>query len=360
MADMIKKQKPSKAQAQPNGAGTKDQAPVTASTKASIGAIKNSLPMIILAGVLIAAAIAAAAALWPKISSRIAAKNGYFSAPPAANGSQASLRTIEEMEEARKSLGSQLAATIERVNEIEQELREVKNMIKAATPAADVLEANVALQQLKERFAKIEEASAGLDDLLARIGKLEADRKAADGAAAQSSALVLAVGQLREAARFDFPFAEPLAALKALAADKQELMDGVAALDSYAEKGVPSLALLRERFDAMAARAASAARFSNGSGLAHDVLARIASLFIIRQVDGKANPDSVDGILFNAETSLKAGDLTGAVKALEKLDGQAALAAEQWIKSARDRLAVEKALASINVFAVSTLDPAKK
>lgn len=396
MADTSKKSKPVNPHAQDAKAASRDQAPITSSNSGN-KIPKKSLVTVALVGASIAVVIAIAVALWPNISSRMAVKSGYFSTLPTSDGRQTALRTIEEMEEERRSISNQLTATIERVNEIELELNELKNMIKATAPVTDVLEADVALQQIKELFAKIEGGGAGFDNLLKRVDKLEEDRKAAQNgpaadelaasneqtanaitrlsqrlanlettaatainASAQSRAVALAVGQLREAARFDFPFGEPLAALKAMAAGEQELVDGVAALEPYAAKGVPSLALLREHFDQLASRIVSVTRFGGGSGWVHDVLVRAASLFIIRQVDGGADPNSVDGILFNAETSLRTGDLMNAVKTMGKLDGEAAAAAAQWIKDAKDRLAVEKSLASLNVFAVSILDPAKK
>jgi len=47
-----------------------------------------------------------------------------------------------------------------------------------------------------------------------------------------------------------------------------------------------------------------------------------------------------------AEGALAAGDLAGAVAALEKLDGAAAAKAKPWLDAARARLAAEAALAA--------------
>ena len=88
---------------------------------------------------------------------------------------------------------------------------------------------------------------------------------------------------------------------------------------------------------------------------------RVSSLITWRRVGDDGKGDAVDRIVARAEARLKAGDLTGAVKAVENLaaDKKAAAAAEAWLADAKGRLIAERAVASLHVHAVSLLTPAK-
>ena len=66
-----------------------------------------------------------------------------------------------------------------------------------------------------------------------------------------------------------------------------------------------------------------------------------------------------EAALSAAERSLAAGDLAGAVAALDPLSGPAAEAARPWLQMARQRLAVEAALHQVEGLLVARLGAAK-
>jgi hypothetical protein len=80
-----------------------------------------------------------------------------------------------------------------------------------------------------------------------------------------------------------------------------------------------------------------------------------------RRVGDGAKGSTVDRIVASAEARLKAGDLAGAVKALDGLTSNknAAAAAEPWLADAKARVTAERAVVSLHVHAVSLLTPAK-
>ena len=63
----------------------------------------------------------------------------------------------------------------------------------------------------------------------------------------------------------------------------------------------------------------------------------------IRRIGG-ASQTGPEAAVSAAQASLDRGDLAGAVAALESLTGAAAEAARPWLKMARERLSVERAL----------------
>ena len=168
---------------------------------------------------------------------------------------------------------------------------------------------------------------------------------------------ILAIGQLREAARTSGPFSEELEAFKAMAGDAAGVADSVAVLKRYAASGVPTLEALRSSFDGVAGEIVQAAMHEDGKGWFEQTLGRIASLVTVRRVDAGAE-EGIDSIVAGVEADLKTGDLITAIEALESLSGPPAEAAAKWLAGARSRGAVERALAALHVFAISTLKPA--
>jgi hypothetical protein len=173
-------------------------------------------------------------------------------------------------------------------------------------------------------------------------------------------ATVIAVAQLREAARGAAPFARELDALKAVGGSDEQIAKHVAALQPYAPQGVAKVVTLQERFAEAAARIARASRTRGGPGWFDQTLDRLSNLVAIRRIDQGADPASPDAILATAEAELKDGNVIEAVQVLKGLQGAPREAAEPWLKDARARIAVEQAIAALHVYAVSLLGPAKK
>src|SRR6185437_10206044 len=116
------------------------------------------------------------------------------------------------------------------------------------------------------------------------------------------------------------PFGDALAAATALAQGRPEVAAPLAKLKDAAAKGVPSLAVLRERFDSAAGAIADAAGAEGGAGW----LDRIRRGLGIRV--RAVGPDAAAGqgpgaAVARAENALAAGDLAAAVAALDTLRG---------------------------------------
>ncbi len=86
--------------------------------------------------------------------------------------------------------------------------------------------------------------------------------------------------------------------------------------------------------------------------------ARLRGLVTIRRVGG-AGQSAPETAVSAAERSLTAGDLAGAVNALDPLTGPPAEAARPWLQMARQRLAVEAALHQVEGLLVVRLGAAR-
>jgi len=239
-------------------------------------------------------------------------------------------------EAATAGLSTRLSA---RLDAVERRLKAVASGGGANTAA---LEAEIA--DLRRRAAALE------DRLRAAVAKLEGEiaalaRKRA-GAASASAALVLAVAQLRDAARGSGPFATALEAVRRLAGDDAALAEPLATLAQYAATGAPSQAVLRARFSALADKIVRAAAAETGGDWTARTLARLESLVTVRKL-GEVEGDSAEAVVARAESRLDLGDLAAAVAEVEKLSGAPAEVAAGWLADARKRLAVDRAVAAL-------------
>ncbi|WP_316976043.1 uroporphyrinogen-III synthase [Shumkonia mesophila] len=286
---------------------------------------------------------------------------------------------VAELERARSGIGDQIAALLERVNGLEKSLEGVRAMVKATGLPGEAADARKSLDELSERIAKLEQTEAStrvneglerfeaekdrltrsLAEVTQRMEGLE-ERTQLAGAPPSVRALVLAAGQLREALRANAPFAEELAALRKTAGEEPDLVQLVSDLTPHAATGIPVLATLMERFDATARKAVAAERRFAGDGWLAAAANRLASLVTIRRTAVEEADTTTEALIARAEAAMQGGDLAGAVKALEGLEGAAAEAMGDWLKQARQRLLAERAMAVLHVHAVSLIAPAGK
>ena len=221
------------------------------------------------------------------------------------------------------------------------------------TRRLDMLESRAAAPDLTDRLARLEQTvadiSSGLTGQGTRLAAVESSAAAGVGDA-RKTGLVLAVGQLQDAASRSAPFAEQLAAVQALGADDASLQ----VLDAHAAAGAPTMSDLRARFPAVAAAAVRASRLPENEGWIGRTINRLGSIVTVRRT-GEVEGDDTEAVVARAEVRLDAGDLNAAVAEAEKLTGAPAEAAADWLGAARDRLAVDGALASLQSLVIGRL-----
>ncbi len=165
---------------------------------------------------------------------------------------------------------------------------------------------------------------------------------------------LIGLGQLRIATAASKPWHRHLETLRPVFAGEPDVEAALAALEPGADVGVPSLERLRAGFPDVARAALQGRDTEAAEGLVGEVLARVTSLVTIRQVED-VEPDSLEARVAEAETALAAGELAGAVAALEMLEGAAAAAVADWLAGARGRLAVDAAMASLEAAVLARL-----
>lgn len=285
----------------------------------------------------------------------------------AAGRIEALEKRLAAAEQSLSQLGSQpgqpaapdaaLAPLREAVERQKDELATLAGRVAALEqrPGADP----AALADLQGATAKLGAALATLDQRVATLASTVANvanANASEAAASIDPALLLALGQLRQALQGSGPFVAELTAVTTLATDRADVKAALAPLAEAAPKGVPSLALLRQRFDGLAgaiagAGAAPAAADDWGS----QVLGKLRGLVSVRRVGSAAGGDGPDAAVAQAESALSGDDLAGAVTALETLHGPPMVAARDWLEAARRRLAAEAALGKTTALVTARL-----
>jgi hypothetical protein len=160
---------------------------------------------------------------------------------------------------------------------------------------------------------------------------------------ASAQALLLVVGQLRDAVDRGDPYpAELQAARRVAGPEDARALD---ALAPGAAAGVPRKEDLFASFPSLTSKIVRAAYVPPGTDIWHRALAKAASLISVRRVDGAG--DGTAAIVARAEAQVKAGDLAKAVGELAALQGQPADVAAPWIAAATSRVTADRALSEL-------------
>ena len=128
-------------------------------------------------------------------------------------------------------------------------------------------------------------------------------------------------------------------------APSQGLSEVLAALEKRAAAGVVSRPELSRRFAALAGPAVRAGSGGKGGWL-EATRRRLSGLVSLRRTGAQAG-DSVEARVARAEAGMARGDLAAALAEVAALEGGAAEVLAPWRQAAADRLAVERALATL-------------
>ena len=258
-------------------------------------------------------------------------------------------RRIAELRKKLTALGADAA----------QRLAALESRPMAPRPAAAApgTTASAGVAATAAALARLRADNRRLGDSVARLARRLAMLTAAPrgaGLSAAEGALMLAVGQLREALRGPAPFARELAVVRTLAGRDPAVADAVAALTPRADRGIPGRVMLRARFDRVARDVAQAALAPEGADWIALTLQRLTRLITFRRVgEPAAEASGPTARLARAELRLDAGDLAGAVAALDGLTGAPADAATAWRDDASARIKADDAVAALTARAIA-------
>ncbi len=205
-------------------------------------------------------------------------------------------------------------------------------------------------------IAAVQDEAARLAALAGELGRRLAVLEARPVPAGAEAGTLLAVAQLRAALARSGAFEAELSALRTIAGeDDPAIRAALAALAPHAAAGIPTLAMLRARFAALADEVVRAGYAPPEGGWLKRTFARLSELVTVRRVGDDVAGATPEAIVARAEARLAAGDLAAALAEAEALDGAPAEVLADWLGDARARLAAERALATLDSRAVAAL-----
>ncbi|MBZ9764937.1 phage tail protein [Mesorhizobium sp. CA8] len=239
--------------------------------------------------------------------------------------------------------GAALKALGDKVGQIETTVAELQKKGNAAPvdlgPLNEKIAGLDALVKSTDEAAKAEEGRvAALEQSVSQLsGKVEAQ------ASQPKIALAIAASALKSALDRGAPFATELDTFAAIAPNAPEL----AALRSYAEKGVPTRATIAAEADAAANAMIEAAKpVDQNAGFFQSLVSSAESLVKVRPVgavEGKGVPETVARM----EVAVNQGDYAKALSEYDTLPDAAKAAGADFAGKLKARLEVEKQLEAL-------------
>ena len=138
---------------------------------------------------------------------------------------------------------------------------------------------------------------------------------------------------------------------------------GLSILEKIAKSGAASIATLSAEFEKISGSIVHAENESPEKSWSESIKKRVLALISIRKTGIGSEEITVDAFVAQIEGHLRQGDLAAAVKIASQIKGVSAPAAkviEPWLEGAKSRLMVERAVASLHVYAVSLMSRGKK
>ncbi len=241
-----------------------------------------------------------------------------------------------------------------RLGDLETKLDDVSARLeKIATEAAKEPPDTVKLENQIAELRRSVPAEGLILRLTERVEAAERAERELTQAQAAASALLLTVGQLRDAVDRGDHFDRELAAARQMAkGDETTLLDSFAA---GADSGIARRDKLRKDFDALSERLLQQEADSAGPGLWNVLSRNVRKVISLRRMDGKGN--DAEAVVARADAAFQEGDWDKAVQEMTALPGPYEATADDWIRQARLRLAADRALSQLAAGAAARTAP---
>lgn len=220
----------------------------------------------------------------------------------------------------------------------------------AALLAPQGFRIEAATGRLRALDEEIKAAAAAARALGDKVTALETARTQA-GDAGRRAALVVGLSSLRATIDRGQSFAAELKSATALGLPTE----AVRSLEAHAERGLPTSAVLAQRFSALMPALLRAAPSRTTDGTLLDRLTATAQNLVRVRPVGEAAGDDVPTAVARSEAKLRRGDIAGALADIDRLPEPVRALAASWAAEARARVAAETTLRRLTLDATAAL-----
>jgi mitofilin len=250
-----------------------------------------------------------------------------------------------ERQKIQQSYEQKLKAEIEQANKVNEQ-RLHNELLKQAVDLKQKFIADVKDKVEEERNGRLGKLT-DLSNTVTELEKLTTDWNSVVDANLKTQHLHVAVEAVRsnlEKTQIPRPFIRELAALKEIASDDPVVNAAIASINPTAyQRGIPSSAQLIDRFRRVATEVRKASLLPEDAGVASHASSYLLSKLLFKK-KGLATGDDVESILTRTETFLEEGDLDGAAREMNGLQGWAKTLSRDWLGEVRKVLEVQQAL----------------
>ncbi|TDZ27557.1 MICOS complex subunit mic60 [Colletotrichum sidae] len=251
----------------------------------------------------------------------------------------------DEMQKVKESYDARVKLLLEREKQLNEE-RLNNRLLEQALALKKEFVADVQNHVESEREGRL----GKLDKLSAAVAELE---KLTTGwnevvdTNLRTQQLHVAVDAVRaslENAAHPRPFTRELVALKEIAADDPVVNAAIASINPSAyQRGLANAAQLIDRFRIVASEVRKASLLPEDAGVASHASSYLLSKVMFKK-QGLADGDDVESILTRTQTLLEEGNLDGAAREMNGLQGWAKTLSRDWLGEVRKVLEVQQAL----------------
>ena len=249
----------------------------------------------------------------------------------------AQLHDIEQTIDAASVPGDGDSASAGAMFDLENSLESLDNAGTERSRRIDVLEADVAV--LREALENLPVPDGGAQD-------------------GTGAAIIVVLGQLRNAVDSGDAFTGELEAVAALEISESEVLAALDVLAGHAETGIPTHDELEDTLGNALASAMDADRVAAAAGWVDKTLARLESLVTVKRIDGDIDGTDTAAVALRIETKVAAGDLDAALRELDSLPAGAIEAMQEWAGGARARTEALAALERLHRWSIARVTAA--
>lgn len=250
-----------------------------------------------------------------------------------------------EMTKVRESYDERVELLLERERKVNEEQLQ-NQLLEQAVALKKEFVGEVQARVEKERdgrLGKLDELSSAVSDLeklsLGWNGVVDSNLKTQ-----QLHVAVEAVKAKLDNATHPLPFIKELVALKEIASDNDTVNAAIASVNPSAyQRGIFTSPQLIDRFRRVASEVRKASLLPSDAGVASHASSWVLSHMMFKK-EGLAEGNDVESILTRTQTFLEEGDLDGAAREMNGLEGWAKTLSKDWLVEVRKVLEVQQAL----------------
>jgi mitofilin len=255
----------------------------------------------------------------------------------------------EEYEAERRKIHQgyeeKLKSEIQRANEVNEQ-RLHNQLLEQAVEMKKKFTSEIKDRIEEERNGRLGKLN-DLTNTVTELEKLTTDWNSVVDANLKTQHLHVAVEAVRsnlDKSQIPRPFIRELAALKEIASDDPVVNAAIASINPTAyQRGIPSSAQLIDRFRRVAQEVRKASLLPEDAGVASHASSWVLSKLLFKK-KGLATGHDVESILTRTERFLEEGDLDGAAREMNGLNGWAKTLSRDWLGEVRKVLEVQQAL----------------